>query len=138
MALVVVKKQYELMTEGIHNITITQVQDLGLVDTKNGVKDRLRIILTADDQKAKDGSRVDTQLTFTKSLGPKSNLRKFLVQLGFNPGVEFDMDSLIGLKAQVLIEHNDYEGTTYANVQAVLKRSRSTTAAPAPEAVQEV
>ena len=50
MSLIVKDRVYEQMTEGLHNVTITKVEDLGVQDTKFGSKDQARIYFTALDQ----------------------------------------------------------------------------------------
>ena len=130
MGFVITAKEYELMTEGIHNVTITEVQDLGPQDSAWGVQDRMRVIFTADDQKGKKGDPVQTALTLTKSIGPKSSFFKLLTQLGLGtPGMKnFDPDTLIGIKVQVVIEHKESkDGRIFANIATVLKRGRSVT-----------
>ena len=59
--------------------------------------------------------------TFTASLHEKSAFRPFLKQwfgrdLTAAELAEFDTESLIGRPARVSVVHNDYNGTTYANI----------------------
>lgn len=121
MSLVIKDKVYELLTEGLHNVTITAVQDVGPQETMYGTKDRARIVFTASDQKDKEGKAVDVLMTVTKSLHSKSSLGKLLVQLGIPVGAEFDLNEIVGTKCQVVVQHKESEGKTYANVVSVLK-----------------
>lgn len=121
MSLVIKDKVYENLTEGLHNVTITKVEDVGLQETQYGAKDRARIFFTASDQKAKDGSAVDAVMTVTKSLHSKSVLGKLLASLGIPAGAQFDLNDVIGVKCQVVIQHKESEGKTYANIVSVLK-----------------
>lgn len=122
MSLVIKDKVYEQLTEGLHNVVITKIEDLGLVETTFGTKDRLRVIFTAQDQKDKEGNAVDVRMTFTKSLHAKSGLVKQLLSpLGFSVGNEFDANVIVGTKCQVVIQHKESDGKTYANVTAILK-----------------
>jgi hypothetical protein len=122
MTLVVKEKKYELMTEGLHNVTITKIDDLGVVDTQYGAKEKARIHFTAQDQKDKAGDPVDAVMSVNLVLGPKSTLGKLLSQLGVSAGSEFDLNDLVGIKCQVVIEHRENDGRTYANIVSILKR----------------
>ena len=123
MGTIIKKKVYEKMSEGLHTVVITEVTDLGPQDTKFGVKDRIRVVMTAQDQKAEDGSDINVFYTATKSMHIKSQFGKLLANLGFDLDVEeFDVDNLVGLKFQIVVEHNTKDGETFANVASVLKR----------------
>lgn len=125
MGIIVKDKVYEQMTEGLHSVTITEVKDLGVVDTQYGSKDRARIVFTALDQKdSKTGDPINVFMTVTKSLHKKSALAKTLLQLGVTAGEEFDLDDLIGTKCSIVVEHKESDGKTYANVQTILKRRK--------------
>ena len=124
MALVVKAKQYELMSEGLHNVVINRVEDLGKVDTANGVKEMARVYFKALDQTSKDGSDVESSIRVNCVLGAKSRLRKEILNpLGITAGNEFDLNNLIGIKCQAVIQHNESEsdGKTYANIASLLK-----------------
>lgn len=127
MGVVIKKKEYEKASEGIHNVVVTKVEDLGAQDTPNGVKNFVRVVFACEDQKDKEGNKVEIWQKFNAVLSPKSNLSKFLVQLGFTPGAEFDMDEIVGVKCQIVVEHVEKDGNTYANVQSVIKQKRTTT-----------
>src|SRR5208337_396654 len=58
MSLVIKDKVFEQLTEGLHNVTITRIEDLGLQETQFGTKDRAAIYFTASDQKEKKGKAV--------------------------------------------------------------------------------
>lgn len=127
MSLVVKKTVYERMTEGLHNVVITAVKDLGMVDTQNGPKHKAAIVFTAQDQKDKEGKPVDALLRVNLSLGQKSTLAKTLNQLGYtNVGSEFDLEEIIGTKCQIVIEHAEKDGETYANVASIIKQKKQT------------
>jgi hypothetical protein len=119
---VVTKKVFEQLTEGLHNVTITKVEDIGPQETNFGTKDMLRVTFTSSDQKDKEGKFVDVRPRYNKSLHAKSAFVKaLLAPLGFTAGAAFDTDELVGTKCQVVIQHKENDGTTYANVTAVLK-----------------
>lgn len=131
---VIKDKVYENLSEGLHNVTITKVDDLGPQETNFGTKDRIRVIFTAADQKDKEGKPVDARMTFTKSLHSKSGfVKQLLSPLGISAGTEFDTDELVGTKCQVVIQHKESDGKVYANVTAVLRiRPAGQKPAPAP------
>lgn len=132
MSKVVIKdKVYEQMSEGLHNVVITKYDDLGLQETQFGTKDRVRIVFQAQDQKDKTGEPINVFMTATKSLHSKSQLGKLLATLKIPAGAEFDMDDLVGIKCQVVIQHKESDGKTYANIATVLPRTG--TKAPAAE-----
>lgn len=127
MSLIVKDRVYEQMSEGLHNVAITKVEDLGLQDTKFGTKDQARIYFTALDQKAKDGSAIDVPMTVTTtSLHPKSKLAKLLVSLGIAANETFDLNSLVGIKCQIVVEEetNKETGKPYAKIGTVLKNRK--------------
>ena len=126
MSLVVKKKVYELMSEGLHNVTITRVEDLGLVETQYGVKEKARIYFTAQDQKDKAGEPVDVVMSVNQIISPKSTLGILLSDLGITAGDEFDLNDIIGIKCQVVIKQKESDGKTYANIDSVLKVKKTT------------
>jgi hypothetical protein len=124
MALVVKQKQYEQMSEGLHNVQISRIEDLGKVETMNGVKDMARIYFKALDQQGKDGSDVESSMRINCVLGAKSRLRaKILNPLGIAAGNEFDLNDLVGVKCQAVIQHvvSENDGKTYGNIVSLLK-----------------
>jgi hypothetical protein len=126
MSLVIKKKQYELMSEGLHNVTITRVDDLGPQETMYGTKDKARIVFTALDQKDKAGDAVDAVMSVNKVITSKSSLGILLDKLGIDGSAdEFDLNDVVGVKCQVVIEHKENDGRTYANITSVLKNRKS-------------
>ena len=127
MATVIKQKEYELMDEGLHSVVISRIEDLGKVDTQHGVKEMAEIWFKALDQKAKDGGDVEARIRVNCVLGQKSTLRKMVLSpLNIIPGKEFDLNSLVGVKCQVLIQHNTIEdGRTFANIASVLKAKKA-------------
>jgi hypothetical protein len=129
MSLIVKDRVYEQMTEGLHNVIITRVEDLGVQDTKFGAKDQARIYFTAQDQKDKEGKAVDVPMTVTTtSLHPKSKLAKLLVSLGLSADNEtFDLNALVGIKCQIVAEQNTNKetGKAYASIATILKNRKS-------------
>jgi hypothetical protein len=123
MGIVVKRKEFELAVEGLHNAVISAIEDLGFVETTKGMKDKARIFFTMLDQKGKDKRDIDASLSVNKVLGEKSNLGKLLKSLKISYAEELDLDILIGMKCQVVIQHNEkvvHETETEAHVVAVL------------------
>jgi hypothetical protein len=120
MSLVIKPKTYENLTEGLHNVTITKVEDLGLQETNFGTKDRARLVFTAAGQKDKEGTPVDIFMTVTKSLHAKSQLGKALAALKIPVGAEFDLNDVVGVKCQIVVQHNEKDGKTFANVASII------------------
>ena len=125
MGIVVKKRVYELADEGLHNVVITRIEDIGMVETQKGMKDMAAIYFTCQDQTAKDGSDVDLRYQVNKVISQKSNLGKLLAALKVEAGDNFDMDDLIGLKIQVVVQHNKADnGNTYANISSFVPVKR--------------
>ena len=102
-----------------------RIDDVGLVETQNGTKDKAAIYFTCLDQKAKDGGDVDLRYLVNKVITDKSTLGKMLKALKIDPNDNFDMDDLIGIKAQVVVQHNKAEnGNTYANITSFIPTKR--------------
>jgi hypothetical protein len=117
MSLVITDKTHEQMSEGLHNVTITNVEDLGLHATRFRTKDMAAIYFTADDQ----NRTVDACLKVVQSLHSKSNLVRLLTALSVPFGETFDLRGLVGVKCEVVIQHKESDGKTDATIAAVLK-----------------
>lgn len=127
MSLIVKDKVYEQMSEGLHNVVISKVEDLGLQETMYGAKEQARIYFTAQDQKDIEGKAIDVPMTVTTtSLHPKSKLAKLLNSLGVGFENSFNLNDLVGIKCQVVIEHaeNKETGKAYAKIATVLKNRK--------------
>lgn len=123
--MIIKKKEYEKADEGIHNVVISRVEDIGLVETQNGVKDKFAIFFTCQDQTAKDGSDVDIRYTAAKVITPRSTLGKMLAALKIEAGDDFDTDDLVGVKCQVVVQHNKADnGNVYANITSFIPTKR--------------
>src|SRR6185295_3766959 len=81
MGYVVKKKQFTPAPEGLHNAVCVDVVDLGIVDTKFGKKEQIRLCWELDPATAgtlDDGRRFLIQKTYTPSLLEKAALNKDL------------------------------------------------------------
>lgn len=119
MSLIVMEPASEQMPEGLHNVTITKVEDLGLQEPGFGMRDCAAICFTPDDQK--EGKPVDIRMRLVKSLHPESSLGKLLTALNVPFGDTFDLNVLVGVRCEVVIQHKEIEGKIQANIAAVLK-----------------
>src|SRR5271157_4235543 len=124
MSLIVKDRVYEQLSEGLHNVQITRVEDLGQQDTMYGTKDQARVFFTALDQRDKEGKAVDCPMTVTCSLHAKSKEGKRLNALGNNHSEEgYELNGLVGKKCPVVIAHaeNKETGRPYAKIISVIK-----------------
>ena len=119
MGIVIKKTVYEKADEGIHNVVLSRIEDIGLVETvQYGTKDQFAMYFTCLDQKGKDGGDVDLRYVVTKKLTPKSKLGQMLADLNITFSEDsFDTDDLVGVKCQVVVRHNKADnGNVYANI----------------------
>ena len=119
MSLVIEKRVSEQMSEGLHSVTITKVEDLGLEQTRFGMRECAVIYFTSGNQK--EGKPVDVRMRLVKSLHPESSLGKLLTALNVPFGDRFDLNVLVGVRCEVVIQHEVRDGQTTANIAAVLK-----------------
>jgi hypothetical protein len=86
-----------------------------------GERETFRIVFETSELRQNGSPFLLFSRTFTPSLHEKAALRAFLKQwmgrdLTTAEQNEFDTESLIGRPARVSVVHNDYNGTTYANI----------------------
>ena len=112
---------FEIPEEGQYLAVVADVVDLGPVATNFGVKARVQItwLLDAFDS---EGNQFRIAEFFNKSLHEKASLRKRIKSItGIDPTGTFDMETMLGTNSLIVIEHNEGDKRTYANVVAVLK-----------------
>ena len=117
--MIITKKVYELADEGVHNAQITKTEDLGQVESPQyGTQHRAAIYFSMLDQTDKEGDAIEVRYNVNCVTGPKSRLGQMLAALKVETGDTFDTDNLLGLKCQVVIQHNvsEQNNTTYANI----------------------
>lgn len=122
-------KKFTPAPEGVFDAICVDVVDLGMVSTQWGDKPKLRIVWEIS-EKMEDGRNFLVMQTYGASLHEKSNLRKHLKtwrgrDFTKDELEEFDLENLISAPCQLVITHNENEGTVYANVQSVLKAGKS-------------
>jgi hypothetical protein len=122
MAILVKRKEFELPAEGLHNAVISRIEDLGIVETANGKRDKAHIFFMILDQEAKENGEVF--LSVNKVLDGKNNVSKLLNALKISPGEEFDLLELVGAQCCVVIQHNNIDGQAelQATIVAVLSK----------------
>jgi hypothetical protein len=111
----------EQMSEGLHSVTITRVEDLGLQETRFGPKECAAIYFTPDYQNDAKGKPVDACLKVIQTLHPNFNVAKLLTQLSVPFGDVFDLNELIGISCEVVVQHREGDGKIKAYVVAVLE-----------------
>jgi hypothetical protein len=129
-------KEFPLMAEGVNQVVISEVKDLGMVPVDP-------IILAKNKQQAikegKDPNTVKTENhkvrlryvdskgdsvieSFTVSLHKNSRLLPRVTQIiGADPGSKFDLETLVGKQLQIVVTHVERNGKKYANIAAVMK-----------------
>lgn len=135
MPLMVTKPEgnFTIAPEGSHVAVITEVKDLGVVETNFGPKEKVRIKWEIA-QRDGEGRRISAIQQFTKSLHEKSSLYKALKSiLGREPGKSFDLETLVSTNAQIVVTHTEKEGKTYSNIAAILKVPAGTPVLPAKD-----
>jgi hypothetical protein len=116
---------YTPATEGSHDAVFCDVEDLGIIETQYGKKHQVRIVwqLAA---KMDDGRPFTIGRRYGLSLHEKSALFKDLKSYAKKaPPQNLDLETLIGKPCQILVTHTERDGSTYANVQAVLPAGKA-------------
>lgn len=111
--------------EGVCNGVCVDVVDLGIVSGTFGPQHKLKVVWETD-QTMENGKPFLVSKWYTASLNEKSNLFKDLKSWRGKPFTTdelkaFDLEKVVGAPCQLVITHNDKDGTIYANVQTVIK-----------------
>lgn len=120
---------YTPAPEGVHDAVCCDVADLGILETtwqgetKSQHKVRLVWQLAT---KMEDGRPFSIGRRYGLTLHEKSSLFKDLkTWFGRVPPDNFDLEKLIGQNCQIVVVHTENNGSTYANVQSVLKAGKA-------------
>lgn len=111
--------------EGLHAAVCVDVQDLGLVQGAYGAKHKVRLVWQLDVE-TEDGRRHEVARVYTLSLHERAALRKDLESWRTRAFTAqelngFDVEKLLGVNCQLqVVQRLGDDGTTYANVVAVL------------------
>lgn len=119
------EKQFTPAPEGIHDAICVDVVDMGMVNGPFGAKHKLRVVWEIE-VKMEDDRPFVVMAFYGASLHEKSNLRKALKSWRGRDFTEeelrsFDMEKLVGVSAQLVIQHNEHDGKTFSNVMAITK-----------------
>lgn len=111
--------------EGLWDAVCVDVHDLGMKETQWGDKRKLRISWEIA-AKMDDGRPFVVNKLYTASLHEKSTLYKDLKAWRGRPFTaeelrQFDVEKVLHAPCKVLVQHDDRDGQTYANVNTVLK-----------------
>jgi len=127
-------KGFPVPSEGEHPAQLVAITDLGVVENSYGERDSLRFVWMTDESDDRDEPLLAFQ-TLGKSTHEKSNLTKAVKGMGLSaPDEGFDVRTLLGTHARLVIGHNARDGRTYANVTAVLKPAKGQRKVEVPDA----
>lgn len=125
MSLIISAKKYTPAPEGLHQAVCVDVVDLGVVETNFGKKEMVRIVweLSAE---MEDGRPFIIGRRYTPSLHEKARLHKDLKAwrgraFTTEELVSFDLEKVIGAPCQILVQHEERDGTIYGNIAAITK-----------------
>jgi len=121
-------REYENAPEGPCRAVCVDSVDLGFVDGTYGKKEKVKLVFETEHESEKTpGRRLTVSARFTASIHPKSSLSKFVKSwTGRAPSsdAEFDTEKLVGIPAQLMLEHNEYQGKTFVNITAIGKAGK--------------
>lgn len=134
------KREYESLSEGVHQAVIADVIDEGVKETAWGPKQRFRVVFMSDEADSNGYTKTASIFLKTKpaeagrplTFHTKSNAYKDLVKiLGKEVPNGFDLEQLIGVRKGLVIQHSeDKEGNIWANVTGYLKPQNNNVAIP--------
>lgn len=111
--------------EGLHHAVCVDVVDLGIVTGAFGDKHKVRLVWQIEEENDKL-RRFTARKQYNNTLHEKATLRKDLEAWRGRKFTEdelrgFDLEKLVSVNCQIQVVHDiSDEGTTYANVQAVV------------------
>lgn len=111
--------------EGVNHAVCVDVVDLGIVNGAFGPRKKVRLMWESE-QTRDDGKRFLIAKQYSPSLHEKASLRKDLKQwrgrdFSADELKKFDLESIIGVPCQLVIVHEEKDGTVYGNVTAIMK-----------------
>lgn len=135
MSELILKKKSDFLPppEGVHNAVCVDVVDLGLVEVtwkgKTKKSHKVRITWEIDQEMPEGKGRFIAMNRYTFSNDKKSNLRKMLKSwrgrdFTNEEMASFNLEVIIGVPCQLVITHNEKDGTIYANVESVIKAGK--------------
>ena len=123
---------------GLSAAVCIDVVDLGTQETQFGARSRVKIVWALS-KTMKDGRPFIVGRIYGRSLHPKAQLRQDLESWSgrklsakqISSGI--DLERLIGRGAYLSIQHDERDGTTYANVTAIVPLPDDQQAPPIPK-----
>lgn len=136
--------------EGQYGAVCVDVQDVGWEHSEkwNNTKYKLRLVFFAGEwiEKEYDGEKRRVPLTvskkFTASLNEKARLRAFAKSWRGSDFTSdelaggFDFERMYGAPALIQVGHFEYDGQTYAGIDAIMRLGRGDAPAVPPEYVR--
>lgn len=123
-------KQFEILDEGVHDVVLAAIQDLGIVPSAfDGTeRQKVRFIYLSNEKDSQTGEPILVIQSMTNSLHEKATLRKTIKGiLGKDPGDKPLADEkLVGTQCQIVVEHTESNGRTYANVVTTMPQRNGT------------
>jgi hypothetical protein len=114
---------FEACPEFTGKAVCVDVTPLRKLQSQYGERDAFKVVFEVDMEKEDGGRFCVWSRPFTPSINEKSNFRKF-VRAWFGRDLmesemaEFDLETLIGKPAQLVVVHEHKEGEVYANIAA--------------------
>ena len=122
-------KQFTPAPDGVHPGVCCDIVDLGMVQTqwegKKRVSHKVYLVWQIEAVNDETGKRFTVRRRYTASLHEKADLRKDLQSWRGKPFTEpelaaFDLDKVLGVGALLNIVHTMKDGSTWANVEAIM------------------
>lgn len=118
--------------EGLQRAVCVDIVDLGLVETKFGIKEQVAIVWQSE-EKMDTGKPFLVQKRYSPSLHPKATLRSDLEswrgrKFTDEEAEEFDLEKLLGANCQLNVVHNVTDAGTYANVKSIVPAPKGASA----------
>jgi hypothetical protein len=124
MAIVAKGSNFVPCPAGLHQAVCADVIDNGMVEGVYGTKHKVTLVFQVN-VSMDNGKPFLVQRRYTLSLDQKANLRKDLESWRGKPFSAdelkgFDLEKLLGVNAQLNVQQTDRDGTTYANITAIV------------------
>lgn len=136
-------KKWNNAPEGLHQAVCIDVLDLGICQSKFGLKAKVCVRWEIDLIDPGTGAPFQVQNRYTKSLNDKANLRKQLESWRGRKFTAqelkgFDMDVLVGVNCQLQVIHNPGDdGKIYANVQTIVPAAKGQKLVPSADYIRQ-
>jgi len=118
-------QSFEPCPAGVTPALCYRIIDQGLQETAFGMKRRV-LISWLTKHTRQDGEPFSVHQTTTLSSHPQSTLVKMLTNWRGKPLEDgFQLGNVLGAPATILVEHNDNDGTVFANVGTIMPGKKS-------------